>query len=51
MVDILTGALACQLVMLAQNGGQLQPLEMMLEEQLGRFDGRAHGDGREISAL
>jgi hypothetical protein len=24
---------------------------MMLEEQLGRFDGRAHGDGREISAL
>ncbi len=51
MVDVIAGALSRQLLMLARNGGQLQPLEMMLEQQLGRFGGGDHDDGQMISAL
>lgn len=51
MVDVLAGALSRQLLMLAQNGGQLQSLEMMLEEQLGRLGRSGHCDAPAIKAL
>ncbi len=49
-VDILAGALTGQLLVLAQDRRQFQPLEMMLEEQLGRFGGRGHDEGPAIKA-
>jgi hypothetical protein len=51
MIDTFLGALAGQLLMLAQHRRQLQPLEMMAQQQVRRLDRLAHGACSGIRAV